>query len=113
MAVGRVGWAGMGRGTPHGSLVQLTVLLAPSRECQTEAGGYRKRLGHVLHRGAPRTAGQQPTAPEAAARLEPQPFHGHRPHPYGDGGGHLPEAGAPPVPGDPERVSGRTLGGTR
>lgn len=91
----------------------LTALLAHCRERQTEAGGHRQRLRHVLHGGAPRAAGQQPTPAEAAARPEPQPFHGHGPHAHGDGGGHLPEAGAPPVPGDAERVSGRTLVGDK
>lgn len=89
-------------------LVWLTVLLAHSRECQTEAGGHREQFHHVLHGGAPRAAGQQPSTPEAAACPEPQPFHGHRSHPHGDGGGHLPETGAPAVPGDAEWVSGRT-----
>lgn len=86
----------------------LMLLLAHSRERQTEAGGHREQFHHVLHGGAPRAAGQQPAPPKAAARPEPKPVHGHRPHPYGDGGGHLPETGAPAVSGDTEWVSGQT-----
>lgn len=34
-------------------VVWLTVLLARSRERQTEAGGHREQFHHVLHGGAP------------------------------------------------------------
>lgn len=74
------------------------------RERPAEAGWRGEQLCGLLYRGRATAAGQQPAAAQAAPRPQPQPLHCHRPHAHGDGGGHLPQAGPPPVPGDPQWV---------
>lgn len=79
------------------------------RKRPSEAGRRGEQLGGLLHRGRAAAAGQQPAATEAATHPEPQPLHRHRPHAHGDGGGHLPQAGPPPVSGHQERVRRRLM----
>ncbi|XP_051924691.1 uncharacterized protein clcn3 isoform X2 [Hippocampus zosterae] len=73
------------------------------RERPAQTGGHRVELPGVLHPARPHPARRQPPPPQAALHPGHEPFHRHRPHPHGDRGGHLPQAGPAPVPGHPQR----------
>lgn len=88
----------------------LSRALSPLHRKRTpQTGGDPSQLQSLLHPTRAHPAGRQPQAFKTALHPGHESLHRHRPHAHGDRGGHLQEAGAAPVLGHSQRVSGNVV----